>query len=163
MSPTRPFTAETLDGDIARGLCSEVRFAMLEFVGQYLLDFERAAHAAGLSLAQARVLGFAAVKPSSMREIAEQFGCDPSNITAKVDRLVELRLVERMPDPEDGRVKLIAATPEGITKSSDMCHSRNWLAHVLGRLQADEIETVRRAFDLLVPAGSATRPEVKRR
>jgi DNA-binding MarR family transcriptional regulator len=152
VATTNPFTAETLDGDLARGRFPDVRFAMLEFVGQYLLDFERAAQAAGLTLAQARVLGYAAVAPSSMGEIADQFGCDPSNITAKVDRLVELGLVERRPSPEDGRIKLIAATEKGIKKSSDLCHSRTWLAQVLGRLDDGEIDTVRRALDLLVDA-----------
>ncbi len=148
---TRPsFTGETLTGEIARGGFPEIRRAMLDFVGAYLLDFETAAQRAGLTLAQARVLGFAAIRPSAMKDIAAQFGCDPSNLTAKVDRLIELGLVERRSDPHDGRVKLIAATPEGIAASAALCHSRNWLADVLGSLTADEARTIQTAFDLLV-------------
>jgi DNA-binding MarR family transcriptional regulator len=150
VAAAKPFTGEVLAPDLARGSFPEIRFAMLEFVGQYLLDFERAAQAKGLTLAQARVLGFSAMRPMSMREIAEQFGCDPSNITAKVDRLVELGLAERRPDPADGRVKLIAATAAGVQASSELCDSREWLARVLGGLDTDQIATVRAAFDLLV-------------
>jgi DNA-binding MarR family transcriptional regulator len=147
---SKAFTGETLDGDLARGLFPEVRSAMLEFVGRYLLDFERASRAAGLTLAQARVLGFAAIEPSPIRAIADRFGCDPSNITAKVDRLEKLGLVERLSDPDDGRVALISATPAGIKKSADLCHSRAWLAEVLDRLDDEDVETVRRALALLV-------------
>ncbi|POM25761.1 DNA-binding transcriptional repressor MarR [Actinomadura rubteroloni] len=144
------FTGETLTGELARGRFPGIRKAMLDFVGAYLLDFETSAQRAGLTLAQARVLGFAAIKPSSMKELAEQFGCDPSNLTAKVDRLVALGLVERRTDPHDGRVKLIAATPEGVATSAALCHSRDWLAEVLGSLTPDEAQTIQTAFDLLV-------------
>jgi DNA-binding MarR family transcriptional regulator len=148
---TRPtFSGETLTGEMARGRFPGIRKAMLDFVGAYLLDFETSAQRAGLTLAQARVLGFAAVKASSMKEIAAQFGCDPSNLTAKVDRLIALGLVERRPDPDDGRVKLIAATPEGVAASAALCHSRDWLAEVLGGLSPEEAKIVETAFDLLV-------------
>lgn len=135
---------------MARGSLPEVRVAMLEFVGESPLDFERAAQRAGLTLAQARVLGFAVLRPSSMREIAEQFGSDLSNITAKVNRLFELGLVERRSAPDDGRVKLIAATPAGERLSAELCSSREWLAGVLGRLSDDDVQTVKDALALLL-------------
>jgi DNA-binding MarR family transcriptional regulator len=147
---TRLFTGETPTGAQARGALPEVRLAMLEFVGEFLLDFERASRRAGLTLAQARVLGFAVLKPSSMREIAQQFGSDPSNITAKVDRLLELGLVERLGDPADGRIKLITATDKGRRLGAELCSSREWLADVLGGLSTDEVETVQTALALLV-------------
>ncbi|MXQ67403.1 MarR family transcriptional regulator [Actinomadura rayongensis] len=135
---------------MARGSFPGIRRAMLDFVGAYLVDFETSARAAGLTLAQARVLGLAAVEPSSMKDLAARFGCDPSNLTAKVDRLIALGLVERRPDPEDGRVKLIAATPAGVAASAALCHSRDWLAEVLDGLTAEEAALVQTAFDLLV-------------
>jgi DNA-binding MarR family transcriptional regulator len=148
--PAKPFTAETLSGEMSRGAFPEVRRLMLDFVGEYLLDFENAARSVGLTLAQARVLGYAAIKPSSMREIADQFGSDPSNITAKVDRLLELGLVERLADPGDGRVKLVAATPKGVALSAKLCDNRAWLARVLGDLESDEVGQVKSALELLL-------------
>jgi DNA-binding MarR family transcriptional regulator len=147
---TRLFTGETPTGRQARGALPEVRLAMLEFVGEFLLDFERAARRAGLTLAQARVLGFAVLKPSSMREIAEQFGSDPSNITAKVDRLLQLGLVERLDDPADGRIKLVTATEQGRQLGAELCSSREWIAEILGRLSDDEVDTVQTALTLLL-------------
>jgi DNA-binding MarR family transcriptional regulator len=146
----KPFSAETLPEDLARGAFPEIRQAMLEFVGQFLLDFERAAERLGLTLAQARVLGFTATRPMSMREIAEQWGCDPSNITAKVDRLVDLGLAERRPDPRDGRVNLVAATPQGVQTARELCAMRDWVAATLSRLEPKDVDTVRAALKLLV-------------
>jgi DNA-binding MarR family transcriptional regulator len=161
MTTQRPFTRETLSGDLAQGQFPEVRFTMLEFVGQYLLDFERAAERAGLTLAQARVLGFAALKPSSMREIAEQFGCDPSNITAKADKLLQLGLVRRFVDPRDARIKMIGATDAGFEASKKLCESREWLAEVLGSMTDDELSTVRAALQLLTrPVATTQRAEI---
>src|ERR1700742_5182794 len=92
---------------------AEIRAALHELVGRFLTDYERAASTHGLTLTQARVLGFASCEPLSQRELAKRFGCDPSNISVIVDRLVERELVERRPDPDDGRVKLIVATDAG--------------------------------------------------
>jgi DNA-binding MarR family transcriptional regulator len=144
----RPFTLESLPADLADPALLATRTDMLLFVGEYLLDFERAAEAEGLTLAQARVLGFA-VTPSSMRDIAYQFGCDPSNITAKIDRLVGLGLVERQPDPQDARVKRIAATERGVQTAIRLCQRRTWLGETLKRLNKRELKLVRDALKLL--------------
>ena len=69
------------------------------------------------------MLGFAACEPLSQRALAERFGCDPSNISVLVDRLVERELVERRPDPSDGRVKLIAATDAGRALADRCCRT----------------------------------------
>lgn len=161
MTLQRPFTAEVLTPGLARGQFPEVRFDMLEFVGQFLLDFERAAERAGLTLAQARVLGFAALKPSSMREIAEQFGCDPSNITAKADKLLDLGLVRRFADPHDARIKLIGATDAGVELSKSLCESREWIAEILGSLTDEELTTVRAAMRLLTRPTMAMQAPVR--
>lgn len=145
---SRPFTLEHLPPELSDPALLAMRMDMLLFVGEYLLDFERAAEAEGLTLAQARVLGFA-VTPSSMGEIAYQFGCDPSNITAKVDRLIELGFVERQPHPQDARIKRIAATGRGIQTAIRLCQRRLWLAETLKRLNRREIKLVQDALKLL--------------
>lgn len=128
---------------------AEVRAALHELVGRFLADYERAAQAHGLTLTQARVLGFAACEPLSQRRLAERFGCDPSNISVLVDRLVERELVERRPDPADGRVKLIAATDAGHALAQRCCDDREWLSAKLGGLSTEELESVRAALTLL--------------
>lgn len=131
---------------------ADVRAALHELVGRFLADYERAAQAHGLTLTQARVLGFAACEPLSQRRLAERFGCDPSNISVLVDRLVERELVERRPDPADGRVKLIAATDAGRDLALRCCEDREWLGEALDGLSAEELERVRAALTLLTRA-----------
>jgi len=129
---------------------ADVRAALYELVGRFLADYERAASAHGLTLAQARVLGFAACEPLSQRRLATHFGCDPSNISVIVDRLVERDLVQRRPDPRDGRVKLVAATGTGRELAVRCCQDREWLGPKLDGLTPSELDTVRSALALLV-------------
>ena len=131
---------------------AEVRAALYELVGRFLADYERAANASGLSLTQARVLGFAACDPLSQRRLAERLGCDPSNVSVLVDRLVERELVARRPDPRDGRVKLVVATDAGRELAVRCCQDREWLGPALDGLRPEQLETVREALLLLVGA-----------
>ena len=131
---------------------AEILAALHELVGRFLADYERAASAHGLTLTQARVLGFASCEPLSQRELAKRFGCDPSNISVIVDRLVERALVSREPDPQDGRVKRVTATDEGRDLASRCCEDREWLRGRLDALDTGECEQVRSALALLTSA-----------
>ena len=51
--------------------------------------------------------------PVSMRELAEDRCCDPSNVTGLVDRAERLGLVARTPNPRDRRVRMLELTEEG--------------------------------------------------
>jgi DNA-binding MarR family transcriptional regulator len=135
---------------------AELRAALHELVGRFVADYERAANAHGLTLTQARVLGFAACEPLPQRRLAERFGCDPSNISLLVDRLVERGLVERRPHPEDGRVKLIGATERGRELAVRCCREREWLGAALDGLTPEQRDTARAALELLLSA--APRP-----
>ena len=128
---------------------AELRAALHELVGRFLADYERAATAHGLTLTQARVLGFASCEPLSQRELAKRFGCDPSNISVIVDRLTERALVTREPDPADGRVKRITATDAGRALASRCCEDREWLGARLHELDDEQRATVREALTLL--------------
>jgi DNA-binding MarR family transcriptional regulator len=129
---------------------ADLRAGLHELVGRFLADYERAAQAHELTLPQARALGFAACEPLSQRALAARFGCDPSNISVLVDRLVERELVERRPDPADGRVKLIAATDAGRELATACCEGRERLGAALAALDPDERESVRTALALLL-------------
>ncbi|WP_019631773.1 MarR family winged helix-turn-helix transcriptional regulator [Actinomadura atramentaria] len=51
--------------------------------------------------------------PSSQRELAAQFGIDPSDLVDVVGRLLDLGLAARERDPADRRRYLVALTPAG--------------------------------------------------
>lgn len=52
--------------------------------------------------------------PSRSNALAESVHSDPSTVSRQVAGLVRAGLVERRPDPDDGRASLLAATDEGL-------------------------------------------------
>lgn len=86
--------------------------AMFEFVDAYDRAYETAAEAHGMSVAQACVLG-RVDRVRGMRELADELGCDASNITQIVTRLEARQLVERHAHPDDRRSRQLARTPAG--------------------------------------------------
>lgn len=53
-------------------------------------------------------------EPVSMRELARKLHCDPSNVTLLGDQLQGAGLVERRPDPSDGRRRVLVLTDLGL-------------------------------------------------
>jgi DNA-binding MarR family transcriptional regulator len=52
--------------------------------------------------------------PVPMRELAHKLHCDPSNISLLGDQLQAAGLVERQPDPTDGRRRILVLTDQGV-------------------------------------------------
>lgn len=65
--------------------------------------------------------------PQRSRELAEAVYTDPSAISRHVAHLVELDLVERRADPDDGRATLLAATAAGVAKAAQLRRRRDGL------------------------------------
>ena len=51
--------------------------------------------------------------PVAMRELAGQFGCDASYVTALVDGLEKAGMAERLAHPTDRRIKVVVPTTKG--------------------------------------------------
>ena len=91
-----------------------------------------------------------------MRELARKLGGSFSNATVLVDRLVERGLVERMMEPQDRRVVLVRATEDGRLLIEQLVTSwRSLTESLLKSLSAEDLETVRKALDILVGAAEA--------
>lgn len=88
-------------------------------------DLARLMHSVGrmrqqTDMAVGYVLGLLIEKgPQRVGEIANALGTDPSTVSRKVAALVDVGLVERRVDPDDGRAHLLAATPAGERKCVD--------------------------------------------
>lgn len=120
--------------------------------------FEAVVAEVGLNLSQAMTLRHLD-EPVAMREIAEQLACDPSYVTAIVDRLSELDAVERRPDPADRRVKLLHVTPEGERLRDELDRrlvARLPLAQVLGRERLEVLHDLLGGFAEVARAGEAS-------
>ncbi|MGD9483341.1 MarR family winged helix-turn-helix transcriptional regulator [Streptomyces sp. TRM70308] len=125
-------------------LTCEVVELLGEVVRRYHDDYDRAAADYALTGAQARVLALLAYGPMPMRRLADRLKCEPSNVTGIVDRLAARGLVERRADEADRRVKLAAATPEGLRTATELRESLGDFAREpLGRLPERERRVLR--------------------
>jgi DNA-binding MarR family transcriptional regulator len=74
----------------------------------------RVARRLDLTVQQAELLCQANHDSPSFGELARRLGCDKTNVTGMVDRLVQRGLLTRQPDPADRRVSRVVLTEEGM-------------------------------------------------
>jgi DNA-binding MarR family transcriptional regulator len=71
--------------------------------------------------------------PMRSSAIAETFDVDKGAISRQVQHLVDLGLVDRTPDPGDGRASLVSASDDAVRRLADViAHRRKWLDERLG-------------------------------
>ncbi|MFC5909017.1 MarR family winged helix-turn-helix transcriptional regulator [Streptacidiphilus monticola] len=69
--------------------------------------------------------------PIGVKGLAESMGVDSSTVTRQVAPLVEAGLVERVPNPDDGRAVLLELSPLGRKRLEEVRASRQ---EMIGRL-----------------------------
>ena len=66
--------------------------------------------------------------PQRASAMADAFGIDKGAISRQIQHLVDLGLVDRAPDPDDGRATLVSATPDAVTRMNAVNDERRrWL------------------------------------
>lgn len=89
--------------------------------------------------------------PRRSGALADLVHSDPSTVSRQVSELVQAGLVERRPDPEDGRASVLAATAEGEQMSQRHRLARNeTFATMLAHWPADDRERFIALFDRFV-------------
>jgi DNA-binding MarR family transcriptional regulator len=88
-----------------------------------------------ITLAQARVAARIGEHGTRLTDLAEQAQVTKQTATALVDRLEAAGYVERVPDPTDGRARLVrltdkAATLLPIARAEEAQIEREWEAHL---------------------------------
>ncbi|MQA10855.1 MAG: MarR family transcriptional regulator [Pseudonocardiaceae bacterium] len=79
--------------------------------------------------------------PRRLTTLAESVLSDPSTVSRQTAGLVRQGLVERQPDPEDGRASLLAATAEGERLYQRARHDRDvYVAQALRHWNQRDIE-----------------------
>ena len=103
--------------------CDSVAFAALSSAKAFerALDFELRKRG-NVSAAQSRVLGclFFYKNGITQKEIADRLGVEAATLVPIIDRLEELRLVQRRPDPNDRRNNLIFTTERSQATWNDI-------------------------------------------
>lgn len=78
--------------------------------------------------------------PQRSSAMVDAFGIDKGAISRQVQSLEDLGLVERSPDPDDGRATLVAATPEAVRRLDDVAADRRrWLDSQLSEWSDEEL------------------------
>ncbi|WP_433517244.1 MarR family winged helix-turn-helix transcriptional regulator [Nonomuraea sp. CA-143628] len=108
--------------------------------------------AADITLSQASVLARLSQNgPATASDLAAVEGVRPQSMATTVAALSRLGLVERNPDPDDGRKRLVTLTGPGRERAEgDRAARQAWLARVLEeRCTASERQTVVKAMAVL--------------
>lgn len=73
--------------------------------------------------------------PMRASEIACSFGIDKGAVSRQVQQLLELGLVDRTPDPDDGRATLLSTSEMARARLDELKQARRvWIDHRLGDL-----------------------------
>lgn len=89
---------------------------------------------------------------TTVAELARAEGVRPQSMGATVQALEDLGLVERRPDPADGRRALVRATDQGARAREDAWATRTRvLTNRLAALPDADRDTVARAIAILTP------------
>jgi DNA-binding MarR family transcriptional regulator len=95
----------------------------------------------------------------SMRSLADEWQCDPSNATFIVDRLEELGLASRQRLLNDRRVKLVVLTRKGEKTRTELLQEFHRPPPEFGALDRGDLEALERVISKLMSAStSAVRP-----
>ncbi|MEE3852048.1 MarR family transcriptional regulator [Gordonia sp. LSe1-13] len=89
-----------------------------------------------------------------MSDLLTDLGLEKSTLTRQIDSVVRLRLVERHPDPDDARARLVALTDEGRARLEAVATTAAALWRE--RLSRWDPDDVRRLADLLRRLGDDT-------
>jgi len=89
----------------------------------------------------------------SMRSLADEWRCDPSNATWIVDRLEALGLAQRQPVVHDKRVKLVVLTRKGERTRADLLEEFHQPPAEFARLRRADLEALERILTALAGSG----------
>jgi len=144
-------------------LAQRVWRAMFDFLVKSAPRRTRALARRGLTPNDSRALfSLDAGKGRSMRSLADEWACDPSNATWIVDRLEKLGLAERRVVLKDRRVKLVALTPKGSRTRSSLMQDFYCPPPELAGLELDDLQALERILSKLAPADAVRTASVGR-
>jgi DNA-binding MarR family transcriptional regulator len=96
------------------------------------------------------------VRGRSMRSLADEWQCDPSNATFIIDRLEALGLVSRRPLPTDKRVKLVVLTRKGQRTRAELLEELHQPPPEFDRLRRADLDMLESVLAKLTDAGPGT-------
>lgn len=118
---------------------------LLRRVKRVLVDRSRLVHPELQSPAYLLLSWIAEQGPLRSSTLAEEFAIDKAAVTRQVQHLEELGLVERTPDPADGRATLLSASKDAVRRLRVVEKARRAvLDERLGDWTAEELDVFAR-------------------
>ena len=133
-------TTTSSRADLLGGLEQEVG-VMIRRIRRVIGERSRSVHP-DLQSSSYLMLGYLASQgPMRSSAMAEAFDIDKGAISRQVGHLEELGLVDRTPDPADGRASLVSASADAVRRLEDISTDRRrWMDEKLGDWSDDELE-----------------------
>lgn len=105
------------------------------------------------------LVAIARAAPLRMVDLADEMGLDKSTMSRQVSGLMRLGLVQRSPDPDDGRAFLLELSDDGRRGLQAVAHQRHefWMRR-LDSWSTDEIGALADGLSRLATAINATAP-----
>lgn len=88
--------------------------------------------------------------PARLGELAASQVVSQPAMTATVDQLTRMGLVQRLSDPDDGRVVVVSLTPEGSKfRDRQRTQLESWMDDAISQLGTDEARVLDEAMPVL--------------
>ncbi|MFN2236409.1 MAG: MarR family winged helix-turn-helix transcriptional regulator [Anaerolineales bacterium] len=124
------------------------------YMSRSLSEFFSFLNAARIPMQQAYVLTYIYHNGSSkISKICEHMLVSPAAASQMIDRLEKQKLVQRVPDQRDGRVRNVILTEQGeILVKESIAARQNWINDIPAKLNHVEMEQITRALQQLSAA-----------
>ena len=120
---TTTAAASTARSDLLAGLDGELG-VMVRRIRRVIGENARAVHPDVTSAGYLLLAWLANNGPQRGSTIADQLGIDKGAVSRQAQHLEELGLLQRSPDPDDGRAMLLAASPDAVAGLSRVREER---------------------------------------
>ncbi len=117
---------------------------LMQAIGLVLRRVRTVAAGHGLSMSESMTLGrLERAGPATTAELARAESVKPQSMGATIAALEEMQLVERRPDPSDGRRIIVTVTAKGIELRRQASADKHaWLAARLAELTPEQRRTL---------------------
>ena len=119
---------------------------------QSLTDFFNYLKHSDLSLLQGYALTYLFFKgPIKISELCEHMMVSPGAASQMVDRLEKLKMVERIADPDDRRVRKVLVLDKGARfVQENFTFSQNWLSEIPGNITSEQEAQITAVLSILM-------------